>query len=287
MEILKTIPQSTYQWIMSNGPSIVGILIGAFILRIVLSKVIEKTVRKAIGTTRQNMSKEAEEKRENTLIKILNGTLKVVVWIFAIMMILSNVGVEIGPLLAAAGIAGVAIGFGGQYLIRDLISGFFIIIENQYRVGDVVGFGETGGVVEDISLRMTTLRDLDGVVHHVPHGEITKVSNLSKGFSRVNLNVSVAYESDLDKVIEIINKVGLELSEDEEWKDKIQVAPKFLRVDNLGDSSIELKILGDTKPMAQWAVTGELRKRIKKTFDKEGISMPYPQRTISYLNGDK
>jgi len=287
MEILKTIPQNSYQWIMNNGLSIVGILIGAFILRIVLSKVIEKTVRRAIGQTGQHLSKEAEEKRENTLIKILNGTLKVVVWIFAVMMILSNVGVEIGPLLAAAGIAGVAIGFGGQYLIRDLISGFFIIIENQYRVGDAVSFGEINGVVEDISLRMTTLRDLDGIVHHIPHGEITKVSNLSKGFSRVNLNVGVAYESDLEKVIEVINKVGLELAEDPEWKDKIKSEPKFLRVDNLGDSSIELKILGDTNPMAQWAVTGELRKRLKSAFDKEGISMPYPQRTISYLNGEK
>ena len=287
MEILKTIPQNIYEWSAGNGLSILGILIGAFIIRIVLSKVIEKTVRKAIGQTGQNLSKEAEEKRENTLIKILNGTLKVVVWIFAIMMILSNIGVEIGPLLAAAGIAGVAIGFGGQYLIKDLISGFFIIIENQYRVGDAVSFGEINGVVEDITLRMTTLRDLDGIVHHIPHGEITKVSNMSKGFSRVNLNIGVAYESDLEKVIEVINKVGAELAEDSEWKDKIRGEIKFLRVDNLGDSSIELKILGDTKPMSQWAVTGELRKRLKSTFDKEGISMPYPQRTISYLNGEK
>ena len=140
-------------------------------------------------------------------------------------MILSEIGIAIGPLMAAAGIAGLAFGFGGQYLIRDIISGLFITIENQYRVNDVVCFDGTCGLVEDITLRMTTLRDLDGTVHHVPHGEIKKVSNLSKYFSRVNLDIGIAYDSNLEKVISVINQVGNELAQDPEWKDKIIKAP--------------------------------------------------------------
>jgi len=133
-------------------------------------------------------------------------------------MIFQEAGIAIGPLLAAAGIVGLAFGFGGQYLIRDLISGLFLIIENQYRIGDVVCFDKTCGLVEDISLRMTTLRDLDGTVHHIPHGDIKKVSNLSNSFSRVNLNIGIAYNSDLEKVIDVVNRVGKELAEDPQWK---------------------------------------------------------------------
>lgn len=270
-------------WLIQNGIEIALILIGAFILRLILSKLVDKGVRKMVGPPGQEMSKDAEIKREETLIRILNGALHIVVWVVAFMMILSGLGVEIGPLIAAAGVVGVAIGFGGQYLIKDLISGFFIIIENQYRVEDVICVGDTCGLVEDISLRMTTLRDMDGTAHHIPHGEIKQVSNMSKGFSRVNLNIGVAYESDIEQVEKVVNRVGQELAEDPNWKGKIRKAPQFLRIDNFGDSAIDIKILGDTEPVAQWEVTGELRKRLKVAFDGEGIVIPYPQRTISYL----
>ena len=172
-------------------------------------------------------------------------------------------GISVGPILAGLGIIGLAVGFGGQYLIRDIISGFFIILENQYRIGDVVNFDGTGGLVEDISLRLTTLRDLDGTVHHVPHGEIKKVANLSKDFARVNLNIGVSYNSKLDHVIQIVNRAGLELSQDSNWKEFI-------------------KILGETQALKQWDVTGELRKRIKVAFDKEGIEIPFPQRVVHH-----
>lgn len=195
-------------------------------------------------------------------------------------MILQEAGIAIGPLLAAAGIAGLAFGFGGQYLIRDLISGLFIIMENQYRIGDVVCFDGTCGLVEDISMRMTTLRDLDGVVHHVPHGEVKKVSNLSKKFSRVNLNIGISYNSSLEKVITVVNKVGRELADDPKWKEHILKAPQFLRVDDFGDSAIIIKILGETKPIKQWEVAGEFRKRLKLAFDREGIEIPFPQRVV-------
>lgn len=273
----------TTDQILNWGIKFLIILAVAFVVRLILFKLVEKGVRKMVGPPTQEMSKNAEEKREETLIRILNGALHIVVWAVAFMMILSESGVEIGPLIAAAGVVGVAVGFGGQYLIKDLISGFFIIIENQYRVDDVVCFGDTCGAVEDISLRMTTLRDLDGNAHHIPHGEIKQVTNMSKGFSRVNLDVGVAYEADLEKVEKVVNKVGKELAEDPDWKDKIRKAPQFLRVNNFGDSSVDIKILGDTEPIMQWEVTGELRKRLKVAFDREGIVIPYPQRTISYL----
>ncbi len=195
-------------------------------------------------------------------------------------MVIQEVGISIGPLLAGAGIIGLAVGFGGQYLIRDIISGFFIILENQYRIGDIISIDNTSGQVEDISLRMTTLRDLDGTVHHIPHGEIKKVSNLTKYFSRVNLNIGIGYKSNLDHVITVINKIGCDLYEDPNWKPFIIKAPSFLRVGDFGDSAIIVKILGETIPLKQWDVAGELRKRIKIAFDEEGIEIPFPQRVI-------
>ena len=204
----------------------------------------------------------------------------VLIIVVAGLMVLSEIGVAIGPLLAAAGVAGVAIGFGGQYLIRDLISGLFIILENQYRVGDVVCFGDTCGLVETLSLRATTMRDLDGTVHHVPHGEITKVANLSKKFARVNLNIGVSYVADLEQVEKLVNEVGEDLAQDPAWADKIIEPPRFVRVEDFADSAVIIKILGDTKPIEQWAVAGELRKRLKIAFDKAGIEIPFPQRVV-------
>ena len=198
----------------------------------------------------------------------------------ASLMVLSEVGLMVAPIIAGAGIVGLAVGFGGQYLIRDIISGLFIIMENQYRVGDVVNFDGTGGVVEDISIRMTTLRDLDGTIHHVPHGEIKKVANLSKRFSRVNLDVGVAYDSDIELVIKVVNETGKALAADPEWKDRIIEAPQFLRVNDFADSAVVIKILGETQPIDQWAVTGELRKRIKIAFDEAGIEFPFPQMVV-------
>lgn len=267
-------------WIYDQGSKILLSLVAALVISYFSAYFIEKVIRRLIKSEGTSSDKQAEKKRENTLIKIVTKTTHLAVWTIAGLMILAELGIEIGPLLAAAGIAGLAFGFGGQYLIRDLISGTFIIVENQYRVGDVVCFDGTCGLVEDISMRMTTLRDLDGTVHHVPHGEIKKVSNLTKGFSRVNLNIRVAYSSDLEHVIRVVNAVGKEIAEDPAWKPSILSAPKFLRVDSFEDSAIIIKILADTEPLMQWDVAGELRKRLKIVFDKEGIVIPFPQRDI-------
>jgi len=266
-------------WLFTHGIKIVIIPIAAYIIKKIGCRFIDKAVRVAVVSDHY-LSKDAERKREDTLIRIFITAFNIIIFTISGLMILQELGVMIGPILAGAGIVGLAFGFGGQYLIRDIISGLFIIMENQYRIGDVVNFDNVGGLVEDISLRMTTLRDLDGTVHHVPHGEIKKVSNLSKHFARVNLNIGVSYSSNLEHVIEIINNTGIQLAEDPLWKEFIIKAPQFLRVDDFADSSIVVKILGETKPLKQWDVTGELRKRIKVAFDKEGIEIPFPQRVI-------
>jgi len=266
-------------WLLSHGVKILIILIGIIILNRIIKKLIDKAIRVAVVPGKYD-SKAAEKKREDTLIMIFNGISRIAILTTGALMILSEIGLKIGPILAGAGIVGLAVGFGGQYLIRDIISGLFIILENQYRVGDVVNFDGTGGLVEDISIRKTTLRDLDGTVHHVPHGEIKKVANLSKSYSRVNLNIGIAYNSNLEHVINVVNQTGNEMAEDPVWKEFITKAPQFLRVDNFADSSIIIKILGETQPIKQWDVTGELRKRIKTAFDREGIEFPFPQVVI-------
>lgn len=268
--------QDLTSWFASHGVRIISILIVAYLINRLGKKVIERTIREGVRDT----TDEATAKRQKTLIRIFNGALSIIVWLVVIMTILPEFGINVGPILAGAGILGIALGFGAQYMIRDFLAGLFIIIENQYRVGDVVCLNSACGLVEDITIRKTILRDLDGTVHHVPNGEIKKASNLSKGFARVNLNIGISYKSDLEKVIKAVNKIGKELAEDPEWKNSIIKPPQFLRIDDFGDSAIVIKILGETKPLKQWDVTGELRKRIKITFDQEGIEIPFPQIAI-------
>jgi small-conductance mechanosensitive channel len=271
-------------WLVDHGIPILIIVVVGAVLWFALNKLLPPIVRRAVGRTKDKESKEAMEKRTNTLVSIFKGIVRVFIVIVVIMMILPELGVDIVPLVAGFGIAGVAIGFGAQYLIRDLIAGIFIILENQYRVGDVVRVADISGLVEEINLRKTVLRDLDGIVHHVPNGEIRTASNFTRRFARVNLNISVAYDTDLDHAISVINRVGKALAEDAKWRKVIKSPPQVLRVDNLGDSGIDIKILGDVKPIEQWAVMGELRLRLKKAFDAEGIEIPWPHTKVYFGN---
>ena len=273
-------------WMISHGIRILVIALVAYIVKRTASGFIEKIVRKAV-VGHHYLSEEAERKREDTLIRIFNWAVSIAIVILGSMMILQEAGVPIGPILAGAGIVGIALGFGGQYLVRDIITGFFMILENQYRIGDVVNFDGTSGVVEDISLRMTTLRNQDGTVHHIPHGEIKRVSNLSKDFARINLNMNVSYASNLEHVIAVVNRVGEEMAADPRFKSLIKTPPRFLRIDDFADSAIVIKILGDTQPNAQWDLTGELRMRLKIAFDKEGIEIPFPQRIVHHIDRSK
>lgn len=266
-------------WLLNHGLKILVLIIGTLIINKIAQKFIERSVRIMVVADK-NAPANAEIQRENTLIQIFSATFKIALMTITLLMILKEFGLEIGPILAAAGIVGLAFGFGGQYLIRDIISGLFIILENQYRIGDVVDFDSASGAVEQISLRKTTLRDMDGTVHHIPHGEIKRVSNLTKDFSRVNLNLGISYAADLEHVISVVNKVGNAIAEDPKYKEYIVTAPQFLRVDEFAASSIIIKILGDTVPLKQWEISGELRKRIKIAFDREEIDLPYPQMVV-------
>lgn len=282
-EMIKEWSVQVGPWLMSHGLRILVIVIGAYFLNIILRRFIIRVVRLSV-TMDHHQSADAEKKREDTLIRIFTWSSAIIILIVSAMMVMQEIGIPIGPILAGAGIVGLAVGFGGQYLIRDFITGFFMILENQYRIGDVVRLDQTEGTVEDISLRMTTLRDMDGTVHHVPHGDIKRVSNLSKNFARINLNLNVNYKVELEKVITLLNRVGEELAQDPAWKEFIIKPPQFLRVDDFSESGMAVKIVGETLPNRQWAITGELRKRIKAAFDQEGIEIPLPQRVIHHYS---
>ena len=271
-------------WLIDHGIRILIIVAVAAVLWFALNKLLPPVVRRSVARTKYKESKGEMEKRTNTLLAIFKGVARVFIVVVATMMVLSEVGVAVAPVLAGFGIAGVAIGFGAQYLIRDLIAGVFIILENQYRVGDVARVADVAGLVEEVSLRKTVLRDLDGIVHHIPNGEIKIASNFTRHFARVNLDISVAYDTDLNHAMSVINRVGKALAEDEEWRKVIKSPPQVLRVNNLGDSGIDIKILGDVKPMEQWAVMGELRLRLKKAFDAEGIEIPWPHTKVYFGN---
>jgi small conductance mechanosensitive channel len=203
-----------------------------------------------------------------------------VIGVVALLMILDEFDISIGPAIAGLGVVGIAVGFGAQTLIRDWLAGVFIILENQYSAGDVVRISGVDGVVEDFSLRRTTLRDLDGTVHTVPNGSIVVASNMTRGWARVNLDISVAYDTDIDRAAALIDEVGRSLMTDERWKDRVIEAPSVQRVNALEDSSVSLKVLGEVRPAEQWAVAGELRKRILAAFAAEGIAVPYPRQVM-------
>lgn len=273
-------------WLRGDGARILGVLVAAIIIDFALHRIIPRALRLGIQRQMEEAPPEEVEKRVQTLSSVFTGSGRIIILLVAVLTLLPLAGISIGPLLAGAGIVGLAIGFGAQSLVKDVISGMFILLDNQYSEGDVVNIAGISGRVEDVGLRRTVLRDLDGIRHYIPNGEVTVASNFTQEFSRVNLNVGVSYSEDLDHVISVVDRVGEDLAADPEWKDFILTAPKFLRVDAFGDSGVEVKIVGDTKPIQQWAVMGELRKRLKKAFDEEGIEIPYPHR-VAVTRGAK
>lgn len=265
---------------IEHGLAIAIIIIGAMVLHHFSMVALRKIVRNSLRS--EHFKSERDEKlREDTLLSTLNAAVRVFIWVIAVLLILAEGGLQIGPLLAGAGIVGVALGFGAQSMVEDFLAGFFILAENHYRVGDVIEVNQTvSGTVQHVTLRETVLRDLDGMVHHIPNGEIKIATNMTMEFANVNLDVGVGYDTDFEKLEKVVNEVGEGMAEDEVWAEDIIEAPKMLRVNNFGDSAIEIKIIGKTQPMKQWAVTGELRKRLKIAFDKNGIEIPYPQRVL-------
>ena len=265
-------------WLLEHGILILIIILLSFLAYKIAAVVIPRIVERAItarGKGRQARRELAN--RSQTLSSVIIHATGVFIGIVALFMVLSEVGIDITPLLAGAGVIGIAIGFGAQSMIRDIVGGFFIMVEDQYNVGDWVRVADITGAVEGLNLRRTLLRDLDGVLHVVPNGEIRVASNLTKVWSSAHLNISVAYKEDLDKVMAIIRKIWEEMAEDPDWAPSlISKTPSLLRVNEFGDSGIIIKVVGQTQPIKQWDVMGELRRRIKKVFDEEGIEIPWP-----------
>lgn len=271
-------------WLVVHGTRIGLILVLSIAALFILGFTGSKAIKNFVARGAPKQPDEEIQKRANTLSSVLITAGQVFIIVIAAFIILSELGINIAPIMAGAGVVGIAIGFGAQSLVKDIIAGVFITMENQYRVGDVVTVAGLSGLVEQINLRRTMLRDLDGIVHTVPNGEIRVASNSTKEWSRVNLNISVSYGTDLDHAIAVINRVCQEMAQEPEWAPLIIKTPQVLRVDNLGDSGIELKILGDTKPIRQWDVMGEIRKRVKKAFDEEGIEIPWPHTKVFFGN---
>ncbi len=267
-------------WLTGDGIRIAAIVGVAVALDFALHRVIPRALR--LTVERQMKSREEEEiqQRVDTLASVFTAGGRVIIVLATLLTLMPLAGISIGPLLAGVGILGLAVGFGAQSLVKDVISGLFILLDDQYSKGDVVSVGGVTGLVEDVGLRRTVLRDLDGIVHYIPNGEIGVASNFTQEYSRINLNVGVSYSEDLDHVMQVIDRVGEEMAADPEWGQSLITPPKALRVDNLGDSGIDIKVVGDTKPIKQWEVMGELRKRLKKAFDDEGIEIPYPHRVM-------
>lgn len=219
-------------------------------------------------------------KRADTLTHVLRDVARVFILAVGSMMILSEVGIDLKPLLAAAGLSGLAIGFGAQSLVKDIISGFFILLEDSVRVGDVVEVAGVGGLVEEVKLRTITLRDLSGNVHVVPNGIVDRVKNMTKHFSYYLFDVGVAYKENVDEVMVVLKEIAAEVQTDPLFSEDILEPLEMLGVDQFGDSAVVIKCRIKTKPIKQWRIGREMNRRIKNTFDAKGIEIPFPHRTI-------
>lgn len=220
------------------------------------------------------------EARAKSISIVLENTVVVAIWTIALISVLGTIGIELGPLIAGAGIAGVALGFGAQSLVKDCIAGLFMLAEDQYGIGDVVDLGEAVGVVEAISLRSTVLRSHDGTVWHVPNGVVQRVGNKSQLWSVALLDVEVAYDTDLTRARELLHLAANEVCESEEFAPEILEAPMVLGVETLGPSGVVLRLTVKVEPGAQWRLQRALREHIKTVFDRERIEIPFPQRTV-------
>ena len=278
-------PELLSAWLFGSGLRIAVILIASYVLM--------RIITMASGQLEEHISRDVgpdlieRAKRARTVSRLVKNAASVLVVALATLMILREVRVDITPILTGAGILGLAVGFGGQALVRDLISGFFLIIENQIRVGDVAVINGTGGLVEEINLRTVVLRDQEGTVHVFPNGAITSLANRTKDFSFYVVDVGVAYRHDPDEVIAVLRAVGEDLVADDRFRPSILEPLEIMGVNSLGDSSVNIRVRIKTLPLKQWEVGRELLRRIKKTFDARGIEIPFPQRTVNVQNSGK
>ncbi len=269
-------------WLLSSGIRIAIIIIMMFIT-LKLAGVLS---RRLFAPFKKDKLEAEMQKRADTLSSLLKYILSVSIVVIALIMILGEFGIKIGPILAAAGIVGLAVGFGSQQLVQDVISGFFILMEDQIRVGDVINIAGKGGLVEKITLRTTTLRDLAGNVHFVRNGHIDIVTNMTKEFSFYVFDIGVAYRENVDEVIDVIKKVDEELRNDTEFSGDIMEPIEIMGLDKFADSAVVIKARIKTKPIKQWQIGREFNRRPKMAFDAKNIEIPFPHMTV-YMGQNK
>lgn len=272
------------KWLMTSGVHILIILIAAFIVVKLLGFITRRVERFFDDDDPTTMNE--REKQAATLGKVIRNIIRVLVWGVALMMILKEIGLDIGPILAGVGIVGLAVGFGAQSLVKDFLAGMFVLIENQYNVGDVIRAAGVAGLVEKITLRATTLRNLEGRVHIIPNGAIDVVTNMTREWSKFVLDIGVAYKEDVDRVMEVLKQVGDEMADDPQFGHMITAPLEVLGVQDLADSAVVIRVSFTTVPSTQWTIGREYRRRVKKTFDAQGIEIPFPHTTLYLGEGE-
>lgn len=269
--------------LLDRGLAILAILALAWAARRVLRMLTNRL--RHIADDEDPATVSAAEQRAHTLAGIAHNIGSILIWLGAGLMVLDQF-IAIGPLLAGVGVAGLAVSFGAQSLVKDVISGFFILLENQFGVGDVVTIDGTSGKVERMTLRVVMLRDLSGVLHVIPNGSIAKVSNMTRGYSCMVVDVGVAYDERIDRVLDVLRDLAAEFAADPAWRDAFTEPPQVLGVEALADSAVSVRVVLATAAGRQWEVGREFRRRVKNRLDAEGIAHPFPQRTLHISSAD-
>jgi small conductance mechanosensitive channel len=282
VRILDDWREDSFNFLRNQAPRILAIIILSFILMRLL-KVVSRHLSEL--STRQALPSAVRTQQLRTLSSVIYSIGVFIIVFLATMQILTQLGIKVEPLLASAGIAGVAIGFGAQTLVKDFINGFLILVENQYDIGDTVRIAGVQGIVEGLTLRRTTLRDSDGTLHTVPSSQIAVVSNLTRDWTQVTMKVSVSYKADSDRVIQLLKEVALEVADDPQFQGQIVAEPEVPGIDRINGDEVEYLLLVKTKPGAQFGVSRELRRRIKACFEKNGIEPASPNRV--YVAGTR
>ena len=269
-------------WLISELPGLLIALVLFFLAYKIVGFSVKKLNKKILNNAKKNDNADTDEagKRINTLTSIIHGAIKVILWLILIMIVLQKISINIAPILAGAGIVGVAVGFGAQEMVRDYIAGFFIILENQIRSGDVAIIDGTFGLVEKVEFRTITLRDLSGVVHIIQNGKINVMSNMTKDWSAMVFDIGVAKKEDPKVVMDLMKKVSDEIQNDSKFKDKILEPIEIFGLDEFADSAIVIKARLKTKPSEQWAVGRKYRERLKYAFDQNNIEIPFPHMSV-------
>jgi len=268
---------------MGIAVKVVIILAIAIALNIIQKKMIPRVIVANIPKIRVESQNQLST-RSKTMASVLTKMMAIIIWIIAFVMVLGVIGVDIAPLLATLGIASLALGFAVQNIIRDYLQGFFIVMEDWYRIGDWVTIAGMEGEVETVGPRRTVIREINGTMHVIPNSQIKFASNQTRDWARINLYVTVAYKEDISHVYQVIDGVCQELKDDPDFGTNLTTTPSAMRVSDLGDRGVDICIRGYTKPGEQWGLTGELRKRIKNRFDQEGIEIPWPHTKVYFGN---